>query len=260
MTSATALSARIRRPEGVQRLGQALWMMVGERLSSPGELLWASSLLGAGGERLLWDALVDSGCLGSGNRLLARPLATFLCALWESPDEAEPSLLWTLPHGLHVPGIAATGYVEGVRELIRGARVRLTLLAPYVAAEGVGQLQSELLAAVSRGVTAVVITQDANTLGSWASDSLELLRREARGLSGALSAYTAPVAAPVLLHSKLVAADAMVAIVGSANLTGSALLRNLETGVIVGAPQALEIERVVQAAIELGHLRLVFST
>lgn len=106
----------------------------------------------------------------------------------------------------------------------------------------------------------ILLTQDSNSLGSWASDSLESLRREARGLPGHLFVYSAPVTAPVLLHSKLIVADGVTAAIGSANLTGNALRRDLETGVVVGAQQAIEIERVVRGAIELGQVRLVFST
>lgn len=235
-------------------------MMVGERLSSPEELLWANSLLGAGGERLLWDALVEWRCLSSEGTVLARPLADFLCAAWEAPSEVDVALLWTLPQGLSISGVDSMGYAKGIRALISGTRERLMLLAPYLEVEGIGQLQEDLLAALARGVSVVLVTQDANSLGSWASDSMEPLRREARGLPGSLHVYTAPVTAPVLLHSKLVVADGVSAALGSANLTGNALLRNLETGVVVGARQAVEIERVVQAAIELGQVRLVFAT
>lgn len=235
-------------------------MMVGERLGSPEELLWANSLFGAGGERLLWEALQDWRCLSSDGKLLARPLADFLCALWEVPPEADVALVWTLPAGLDIPGVDSAGYGKGVRALIRGARERVTLLAPYLEAGGIGQLQEEMLAALARGVSVVLVTQDANSLGSWASDSVESLRREARGLPGSLRVYTAPVSAPVLLHSKLVASDGVSAAIGSANLTSNALLRNLETGVIVGAKQAIEIERVVQAAIDFGQVRYVFAT
>lgn len=256
----TTISERIRRPDGVQRLGQALWMRVGERLSSPEELFWATSLLGPGGERLLWDALLESRCLGPEGKLLARPLADFLCAVWDVQLEAAVALMWTLPELLVVPGVDATGYAKGVRALIRGASERLTLLAPYLEVEGMGQLQGELLAALARGLSVVLVTQDANSLGSWASDAVEPLRREARGLSGCLRVYTTPATAPVLLHSKLVVADGASAVLGSANLTGNALLRNLETGAVVGARQAVEIERVIHAAIELGHVRLVFET
>lgn len=254
------ISERIQRPEGVRRLGQALWMMVGERLRSSEELLWANSLLGAGGERLLWDAFQEWRCLSSEGKLLARPLADFLCAVWDGRSERSVALMWTLPQGLAVPGVDPTGYAKGVRALIRSSRERLTLLAPYLEIEGLGQLQDELLAALARGVSVVLATQDANSLGSWASDSLEPLRREARGLPGCLRVYTASATASVLLHSKLVVADSAWAVLGSANLTGNALLRNLETGVVVGARQAVEIECVVRTAIELDQLHLVFST
>lgn len=235
-------------------------MRVGERLSSPEELFWATSLLGAGGERLLWDALQQWRCLGPENKLLARPLADFLCAVWGEESDAAAALMWTLPEGLAVPGVDSAGYAKRVRALIRATRERLTLLAPYLEVEGIGQLQAELLAALARGVSVVLVTQDANSLGSRASDSLESLRREARGLPGGLRVYTAPTTAPVLLHSKLVASDGSSAVLGSANLTGNALLRNLETGVAVGARPAAEIERVVHTAIELGQVRLVFAT
>lgn len=235
-------------------------MRVGERLGSAEELFWATSLLGAGGERLLWEALLEWRCLGPEGKLLARPLADFLCAVWDEHSDATAALMWTLPEGLAVPGVDPTGYAKGVRALIRGASERLTLLAPYLDVAGMGQLQGELLAALARGLSVVLVTQDANSLGSWASDSVEPLRREARRLSGCLRVYTAPATAPVLLHSKLVVADGASAVLGSANLTGNALLRNLETGVVVGARQAVEIERVIHAAIELGQVRLVFET
>jgi hypothetical protein len=235
-------------------------MRVGERLSSPEELFWATSLLGAGGERLLWSALQEWRCLGPENNLLARPLADFLCAVCGEEPDVAVALMWTLPEGFAVPGVDSTGYAKGVRALIRASRERLTLLAPYLEVEGIGQLQGELRAALGRGVSVVVVTQDANSLGSWASDSLESLRREARGLNGCLRVYTAPAAAPVLLHSKLLVADGASAVLGSANLTGNALLRNLETGVVIGARQAVEIERVIHTSIELGQVRLVFET
>lgn len=254
------ISQRIQRPDGVRRIGQALWMSVGERLGSAEELLWANSLLDAGGERLLWNALLEWRCLGPEGQLLARPLADFLCALWDGQREVGIALMWTLPEGLAVPGVDPTGYAKGVRAVVESAKERLTLLAPYLEGEGIGQVQEKLLVALDRGVSVVLLTHDANSLGSWASESLELLRREARGLRGCLRVYTAPATAPVLLHSKFVVADGASAVLGSANLTGNALLRNLETGVVVGARQALEIERVVQTAIELGQVHLVFVT
>lgn len=259
MTATDELSTRLARPDGVRRLGQALWMLVGERVKSSADLLWAFALVGPRGDQLLWDALLESGCFDPEGQLLARPMGALLCSLWEPADKRETTLLWTLPEGFNVPGISPTGYADGVRALIRRTLRRLTLLAPYLEREGVGQLEQDLLSALARKVSVTVVAQDANSVGTWASDSLESLRREARGLPGTLCVYTAPTTAPVLLHSKLVAADGASAIIGSANLTGNALLRNLETGVELGARQAVEIERVVEGAIELKLVDFVFS-
>lgn len=256
---AATVSARIKRPEGIRRLGQALWMMVGERVDSAAELLWARALLGAAGEEALWGDLVKQGCFGPDKVLLARPLAEFLCSLWEVPGRTEASLLWTLPSGLSVSGVDECGYVAGVLKLIRSARTRLLFLAPYIEAKGIGRLQEALLAALARKVSVVLVTQDAGTLGSWASESLESLRREARALPGGLQVYTAPPTAEVFLHSKLVVSDGVAASVGSANLTGSALAKNLETGVLVGASLAAEVERVVKRAIDLRQVTLAFQ-
>jgi len=260
MIKTSAVSTRIRRPDGIQRLGQALWMMVGEHLNSSAELLWASSLLGAGGESVLFEALLECGCIGKDGRLLARPLAAFLCTVWEAPKESEMSLIWTLPEGLSVDGVEASSYADGVIKLIGSAHQRLTFLTPYLESRGIGHLQQELLVALARSVSVDLITQDANSLNSRASAALESLRCESRGLPGTLRVYTAPASAPVLLHSKLIVADGTSAVVGSANLTGNALLRNLETGVVVGVRQAIEIERVVRSAIKLGHVRIVFTS
>lgn len=259
MSAFDELTSRISRPDGARRLGQALWMLVGERIESPASLLWAKALAGADGDEVLWRALCDRGYLDQYGALLPRPLAEFLCSIWSAPEHGEPTLLWTLPDGLVVSGIDPMGYVSGVIALVRSARERLLLVAPFLEAKGVGKLQEEVLAALARGVAVTFVTQDA-AFGSWASDSLESVRREARGLVGDLCVYTASATLDVLLHSKLAVADGIVASVGSANLTGKALTKNLETGVVVGAAMAQEIERVLRRLIEFGYVTLAFDT
>lgn len=234
-------------------------MMLGTRIGSEAKLLWARALLGEDGDRLLWDALVAHRCFGENQELLARPTADFLCALWEPQSDVDSELLWTLPSGLAVPGIETSGYAEHVLRLIENAQRRLLLVAPFLEARGIGRLQTALLDALARNVSVTLVTQDAGTPGSWASNALESLRQEARGLVGALQVYTAAQDAEVLLHSKLVVSDLRVACVGSANLTDKALAHNLETGVLVGSPQAIEIQDVVQKAIEARLVTLVFS-
>ncbi|WP_119353332.1 phospholipase D-like domain-containing protein [Azohydromonas sediminis] len=259
MSAFDTLAARIERPDGVRRLGQALWMLAGERVESPAALLWSRSAVGADGEEVLWRALLERGCLDDSRTLLPRPLADFLRLLW-GKTEPDATLLWTLPEGLQVPGVDPSGYVSTVLGLIRQARERLLLVAPFMEAKGVGRLQDEVLSALNRGVAVTFVTQDAAIANSWASESLESLRREARGLAGRLRVYAASADLGVLLHSKLVVSDGATASVGSANLTGNAMAKNLETGVAVGATKATELEHVVSRLIEAGYVTLAFDT
>lgn len=259
MSAFDTLAARVQRPDDVRRLGQALWMLTGERVKSPGTLFWAKALAGANGDEILWQALLERGCLNEQGTLLPRPLAELLCSLWGEP-QGDATLLWTLPEGLEVSGVDPAGYISGMLALIREARERLLLVAPFMEAKGVGRLQEEVLCTLARGVAVTFVTQDAASVGSWASDSLELLRREARGLAGVLRVYTASADLGVLLHSKLVVADGAAASVGSANLTGKALAKNLETGVAVAGAKVTELELVIRRLIEMGYVTLAFDT
>ena len=250
--------ARIHRPRGAQRIGQALWMLVGERVNAA-SLLWARSHLGEDGNSILMAALREGGCLTDGDVLQARPLAEFLCLLWDAPAQTEVAVLWTLPRGWATPGVDESGYVTSVLKLISQAHRRLLLVAPFIEPRGIGMLQRELLAALTRDVAVRVVTQDATSLGSWASQSLDSLRQEARGLPGRLTVFTAREDAGGLLHSKIVVADGTTAIVGSANLTANALSQNLETGVRFGAVLAADVERVIQGAIDAGTVTRAFG-
>lgn len=262
MSATAEIAKRISRPNGARRLGQALWMMVGDDVQAA-DLLWARGLLGDDGDHELWSALLEYGCLqGPGRTLTPRPLAELLCRLWHEDDSPIDigGLLWTLPEALAVDGVRSSGYLAAVLDVIRSAQTRLLLVSPFLEPEGIGRLQQELLAGLQRGVAVSLVTHGAGDLGSWASSSLEPLRRESSSFRGELLVYMALESTPILLHSKLVVADGETAIVGSANLTGKGLGRNLETGVAVGAAAAAEVERVLDKAIELGQVAVAFRT
>lgn len=259
MSPTKELHQRLSRPHGVKRLGQALWMQVGEPLRSDG-LLWARALLGPDGDRLLWETLQECSCLhGDDQRLDPRGLAELLCQLWYG-ESVDAALLWTLPASLSVPGVEADSYVRAVRRLIVAASARLLLVAPYLEVEGIGQLQADILEALHRGVVVTIISHEANALGSWTSTSLESLRREATISGGRLRVYSAHEDVDMLLHAKLVSADGEEVIIGSANLTSKGLGRNLEAGVACGPRLAAEVERVLHAAISLKLVTRVFET
>jgi phosphatidylserine/phosphatidylglycerophosphate/cardiolipin synthase-like enzyme len=58
------------------------------------------------------------------------------------------------------------------------------------------------------------------------------------------------------LHAKCVVVDGARALIGSANFTEAAQLRNIEVGLVVNGPEtAVAIERHFAALIERGHLQ-----
>ncbi len=261
MSSFGEVYSRIVRPDGVRRLAQALWMMVGQPIG-PASLLWATALLGWKGDEALWEALLEEGCVeGLDRRLHPAPLSNFLCRLWDATPGLEiGSLVWTLPEQLSIQGIKRDSYASAAMELVAASTGSLVMVSPYLEPRGVGLLTEALLDALRRGVDVVLLTHDAQDLSSLASASLHALRREGVGLPGKLIVYTASAEPPVLLHFKIVAADVTKAIVGSANLTGKGLGNNLEAGVVVGSRAAAEIVRVIHEAIAGGLATKTFST
>jgi phosphatidylserine/phosphatidylglycerophosphate/cardiolipin synthase-like enzyme len=119
---------------------------------------------------------------------------------------------------------------ETVIALIDGAADRIAIASPFIDAEAIGILIAPLLAAAERGVSVTLITQQV--------EKVLAVRRLAgafseRGLEARLRVHHALPTQP-WPHIKLVLVDARVAYVGSANLTGNALMgRNLELGVLV---------------------------
>lgn len=261
MTISTGIGSRIERPDGVRRLGQALWMMVGQPVEFGG-LLWARALLGTDGDTLLWRALCEHGAV-QGPHFVLRPqqLATFLCSLWDEPCiERGASLVWTLPPQLAIDGIARDGYLQRAIQTVESATANLTIVAPYFEPRGMGWLHDGLLGVLQRGVTVLMLTHNVEDLSSLASASLEGLRRDSVGQSGSLTVFTASPMLQALLHLKIVVADERRALVGSANVTGNGFSANLEAGVLLGPDAAREIGRVVQATIACGLVSRVYSS
>lgn len=82
MEALRRVSEGLKGQDGIRRLGQALWMMVGSPVD-PNQLYWARSLLGPDGDRLLWSALVECGALSEADPILKpTAIADLLCSLW----------------------------------------------------------------------------------------------------------------------------------------------------------------------------------
>lgn len=261
MTAAEEVSSRIARPEGVRRLGQALWMMVGQPVELA-SLLWARGVLGPTGDSLLWSALHAEGIVGA-PAFIVNPdrLARFLCWLWaDGPEpDREGQLVWTLPAQLAVSGVVRDSYVRAAQKLVNSAYQTLTIVSPYLEPKGMGFLHETLVNALHRGVAVTILTHDVDDFSSLASASLKALRSDSAGLPGSVTVLTATSVPQVLLHLKAVVADGSRAILGSANVTGKGFGSNLEAGVVLGRAAATEIENVVRATISGGMVTCSFS-
>lgn len=254
------LRARLASPSARRRVGQALWMMTGESVSQP-ELVWARGALGLGAEVLLWNALCEAGCIAADGQLRVRELSRFLCYLSdEEREKPTTGLVWTFPpHLLTVPGVTGDGYARALQEVVASSIRTLTIASPYLEAKGVGIVEQAALEALQRGVAVVLLTHEADDLGSMASAALHSLQSEARNVPGKLSVYTTS-SQGILLHLKVVVADGRRGLVGSANITGKGLGNNLEAGALVGPDEAAEICQVVDRVIAAGLAKHVFST
>jgi phosphatidylserine/phosphatidylglycerophosphate/cardiolipin synthase-like enzyme len=263
MTSACEqVRLRLASPEAGRRLGQALWMMSG-RPVSPTDLVWAQGVLGKDAEQLLWSALREARCFDSNepDRLNVWALASFMCSLVAgTASQSSGDLVWTFPAEMFsLPGVAGDSYSSALKSLVESAAAALTIVSPYLEAKGVGCLEEAVVDGLYRGVNAVIVTHEADDLGSMNSAALKSLRAAASGLAGRLTVYTTSPKG-VLMHMKAVVADGERAVVGSANLTGKGLGGNVELGVRLGAQDAQQIQRVVNRLIDAGVAEHVFST
>ena len=100
------------------------------------------------------------------------------------------------------------------------------------AAHASADLAGQLRTAADRGVRVDLVLEDATGAAASLAE-----------LTGHATFWSWPRqnrgTGSVSLHAKVVAADTSTALVGSANLTGSALQRNIEVGVLLRDPSAV---------------------
>lgn len=252
--------------EDFSRMAAPLWARVG-RTVTLGNLDWATKLLGAGGDILLWEALVEAGALqGEAPVLRAEPLATFLNLLVRNLvgrnclcRDGNPKIVWTLPDGHPFGAEAGRSYAKALVELIDSACSELVLMAPFIEEQGVKLIFDALLRALGRMVCITVLAHGLEDLSSASSHALKGLQHEAERIRmGSLCVYAARK--DRVLHAKLAIADGERLLVGSANLTGAGLGVNFEAGVILGREPAREALAVLEGIVRVGLAQRVFGT
>ena len=245
----------------LRRLGAALWFRLGTQLRLQ-DLDWAITLLGEGGDRLLWEDLQAAGVLDRKSQLHPRALARWLDSLVEEKDgeERTPQLVWTLPETHPAASKLGSTYLRAILETVEAAQRELVMTSPFLQEKGIMEILSAVVRALKRGVQLIMLTHAADDLASNQSVALEAIRREAERIRGHLVVYSAPVMEGGLLHAKLVIADGERMVLGSANLTGPGLTSNLEAGVVLGREEARLAMEVVRGLIEANIAIKVFST
>jgi phosphatidylserine/phosphatidylglycerophosphate/cardiolipin synthase-like enzyme len=160
-------------------------------------------------------------------------------------------LVWTGPQ----TAVPLRQTREALRDLTKSATQSLILVS--FSAYRDDDITNQLVEASDRGVEVILILETT-------ADSRGGLDREARSAFDALAQtavfYSWPLAKRSTglnsyLHAKTVIADQRAVLLGSANLSGAAMDRNMELGVlIVGDPLPRLLERHVRLLIGDGHL------
>lgn len=130
--------------------------------------------------------------------------------------------------------VLASGWHDELARLIHGARHRLVVAAPFISRDGAALVVDQLTPALRRSGRIEVLTD----LGPAhvCDGSLDLSAVEQLLQAAPESAlWHVP-----RFHAKIYVADGARAIVTSGNLTGGALYRNVECGLLVDEPLALE--------------------
>ncbi|OJF10749.1 DISARM system phospholipase D-like protein DrmC [Couchioplanes caeruleus] len=156
-------------------------------------------------------------------------------------------VVWTGP----TSNVTASRLTWAVISAILGEAQRSVLLIGY-AVQSEPSVAKALEAAVSRGAEVTLLLERSIDNPNYAGTGSPFPSLPARRL--AWPAEHRPTGGAAL-HAKVLVVDRSVALVGSANVTGWALERNLECGILVrGGPQPAVIHEHIDALVSNGSL------
>lgn len=177
-------------------------------------------------KRELYGAWAESGLSGSA---LAAALRAAAFTADDLGSRERTDLVWTGPDTTSIP-LRRTEAV--LCEVIDGAKEDLTLVS-FVAYE-VHSVVAALCRAVDRRVAVRIVLEAPATMGgSLDVDSVSKMRAAVPGARVHVWENSGTFGIPGVIHAKCAVADGRIALVTSANLTGSAMWRNMELGVLV---------------------------
>lgn len=168
----------------------------------------------------------------------------------EARTEVSMELVWTGPT---TPFVATRRTEQVLLDLIRSAEKELFLVS--FVARGVPALEEALRDAMARNVVvSILVERDKGHGGILSFDPVDSLRESLPGVR----IYTWPLEKREVddsgkygsVHAKCVVADGRIAFVTSANLTGAALEKNIELGLLItGGPIPSAIQGYLEALI-----------
>ncbi len=174
---------------------------------------------------------------------------TGAAAAFADADQAEQlDVVWTGPHSdVDTGRLTAPAVVELIDQAQR------ELLVVSYATHHEPRIADALGAAADRGVDIALLLERHADNSSYTATADAFAGLRARRLTW--SADRRPLGAA--LHAKLIVVDRTVALVGSANLTGRAMVHNLECGILIrGGTQPGAISDHVWSLVRRGELRI----
>lgn len=173
--------------------------------------------------------------------------AAWVLGYRRAPERPGWEVVLSQPQRIDLPKGVGRTTAETIVGIVGRAKHHITMSSPFIDRTAIDILGPVLLDAAGRGVHIVVFTQSRGR-----SSPLDALVRsfDAAGRGGFLRVHHATGSQP-WPHLKLVLADALEGYVGSANLTGNALMgRNIELGVLLRGDL-----RAVEAVLNVGLAR-----
>lgn len=184
--------------------------------------------------------------------LLAGALRGAERATAQHRSESSVEVVWTGPSSTVTTGRLTAAVIVG---LIEEARRDVLLIGYAVHSEP--SVLRELQRAAARGVEITLVLERHADNPAYSASGLAFPGLDARRLAWPLHARPAGVSS---LHAKVLVVDGRNALVGSANITGSALERNLECGLLLRGEQARTIREHVRSLEQAGVLRPATET
>jgi phosphatidylserine/phosphatidylglycerophosphate/cardiolipin synthase-like enzyme len=245
------------------QVSAALWALCGRTIVLA-DLDWARRLWGETGPQLFWTALHASGVLnGQPPKLVPVALAA-LIGDWANlctqrargaPVLMRDTIVATLPHGFPIAAQSGRSLRQAAIAIIDQAMTTLVLCTPYLDRAGISLLLDALRAAALRNVAITIITQELHNPQSPNAQAIALLRHELAGARTPLCCYSAlpaDMGEPTVtrIHAKVLLADAHIALIGSANITGAGLGHNMELGVVVRGAEVIGLVSLLDALLQ----------